>query len=191
MAVTDTEKYIKQHIERVYKHLQAFAAILENRGRVHDASKLQEPELSMWKKMDEEPRYKFGTPEYIDKMKRWKAVFDHHYKCNRHHPEHFEFGIQDMNLVDIVELLADWIGYKDKISYSEASKMIESQCKRFGIENDVLRDVLMNTLNDFFIYFGIEDDRIDFNKIDAYEIKNGIFKHKTFKKDSNNIDIEA
>jgi hypothetical protein len=36
------------------------------------------------------------------------ALDDHHYPKNRHHPEHFEDGMNDMNLLDLIEMLADW-----------------------------------------------------------------------------------
>jgi len=37
-----------------------------------------------------------------------KPAIEHHYKNNRHHPEHFNNGIDEMNLVDLIELLCDW-----------------------------------------------------------------------------------
>lgn len=54
--------------------------------------------------MDKEGRVKYGSKEYFDKMNRWKIFFDHHYKNNKHHPEHFRDNIDGMNLVDLIEL---------------------------------------------------------------------------------------
>lgn len=31
-----------------------------------------------------------------------------HFKKNRHHPEHFENGVEDMQLIDVVEMVCDW-----------------------------------------------------------------------------------
>jgi len=103
--------------------------------------------------MDKEPRYPYGSPQYVEKMRRWKYVFDHHYKYNRHHPEHFEFGIQGMNLVDIIEMLCDWIGYKDYISITEAISTVEQQMKRYGFSDD-LSYIIKNTLIDYFSIMG-------------------------------------
>jgi len=37
-----------------------------------------------------------------------KPALEHHYALYRHHPEHFQNGIDDMNLIDLVEMFADW-----------------------------------------------------------------------------------
>ena len=71
-----TEEYINGHINRVQKWIGKFSTILFVRGINHDKSKLCEPEFSMWKKMDEEPRYPYGTPEYKEKLNRYKILFD-------------------------------------------------------------------------------------------------------------------
>lgn len=38
---------------------------------------------------------------------RHEAILDHHYQNNDHHPEHFELGINGMNLLQLLEMLAD------------------------------------------------------------------------------------
>ena len=62
-----------------------------------------------------------------------------------------------MNLIDITEMLCDWISYKSNLSYSEASKVIEENCKRFGFDEQI-RNILLNTLREYFSSFGGEDD---------------------------------
>ena len=39
---------------------------------------------------------------------KFKPAIDHHYANNRHHPEHWPNGINDMTLMDLIEMLADW-----------------------------------------------------------------------------------
>lgn len=153
MGQIDTEEYIKGHITRVRNHLLTFTQLLQKRAALHDMSKLQEPELTWWKQMDEEPRYPYGSPEYNDKVRRWKKVFDHHYKYNRHHPEHYESGFLEMTLVDLVEMLCDWLGYKDRISISDAMKVCEQQMERYGFSDDV-RQIMSNTLIRYFSLLG-------------------------------------
>lgn len=148
-----TEEYIKKHIERVRKHLMTFTLLLHARAQNHDKSKLEEPEISWWTAMDKEPRYPYGSPEYIEKMKRWRFVFDHHYKYNRHHPEHFRLGIQEMNLIDVIEMLCDWIGYRDVLSITEAVNVVEQQMQRYGFSFD-LSCIIKNTLIDYFSILG-------------------------------------
>ena len=153
MEQIDTEEYIKGHISRVRKHMNTFVQLLLKRAINHDRSKLEEPELSWWKEMDKEPRYPYGSEEYKQKIKRWDKVFKHHYKYNRHHPEHYEYGISEMTLVDIVEMMCDWLGYKDTIAISEALKVCDEQMKRYDIPDDI-RQIIFNTLLRYYSLMG-------------------------------------
>jgi hypothetical protein len=145
MYKNDTERYIKEHIKRVRKRLLDFISELYKRVNLHDVSKLDEPEYSLWLKMDEEPRYKYGTKEYKDKLARNKHVFELHYKHNSHHPEHYPNGILDMDLIDLIEMLIDWISYKDDISIKDAIELVDMQSERYGLSEDV-KCILKNTL---------------------------------------------
>ena len=153
MEQIDTEEYIKGHISRVRKHMNTFVQLLLKRAINHDKSKLEEPELSWWKEMDKEPRYPYGSEEYKQKIKRWDKVFKHHYKYNRHHPEHYEYGVSEMTLVDIVEMMCDWLGYKDTIAISEALKVCDEQMKRYNIP-DGIRQIIFNTLLRYYSLMG-------------------------------------
>ena len=153
MEQIDTEEYIKGHISRVRKHMNTFVQLLLKRAINHDKSKLEEPELSWWKEMDKEPRYPYGSEEHKQKIKRWDKVFKHHYKYNRHHPEHYEYGVSEMTLVDIVEMMCDWLGYKDTIAISEALKVCDEQMKRYDIPDDI-RQIIFNTLLRYYSLMG-------------------------------------
>ena len=153
MEQIDTEEYIKGHISRVRKHINIFVQLLLKRAINHDKSKLEEPELSWWKEMDKEPRYPYGSEEYKQKIKRWDKVFKHHYKYNRHHPEHYEYGVSEMTLVDIVEMMCDWLGYKDTITISEALKVCDEQMRRYNIP-DGIRQIIFNTLLRYYSLMG-------------------------------------
>ena len=153
MEQIDTEEYIKGHISRVRKHINTFVQLLLKRAINHDRSKLEEPELSWWKEMDKEPRYPYCSEEYKQKIKRWDKVFKHHYKYNIHHPEHYDYGVSEMTLVDIVEMMCDWLGYKDTITISEALKVCDEQMKRYNISDDV-RQIIFNTLLRYYSLMG-------------------------------------
>lgn len=154
--MSKTDEIICKHIASVQLKLEKIKLELENRCRNHDASKLQEPEHSMWERVDREPRYPYGSKEYQEKMDRNWFVFDQHYKNNTHHPEHFTNGVYDMDLVDIIEMLCDWISYKKNISYNEAKDTIEKQSKRFHLD-DQLCSILKNTLMNYFVSLGGDD----------------------------------
>lgn len=153
MGDLSTKEYIEKHKLNVSKRIQRFISLLQSRSINHDNSKLMEPEYSLWCAMDQEPRYKYGTPEYEDKLRRFRKVFELHYKANRHHPEHHLNGVNDMNLIDLIEMLCDFISYKDNITYTEASTMLDKQADRFGFSEEI-RTLLMNTLKDYYVNFG-------------------------------------
>ena len=162
MAQIETEEYIKGHISRVRRHINTFIQLLIRRAEKHDKSKLEEPELSWWKEMDKEPRYPYGSEEYKQKIKRWNKVFKHHYQYNRHHPEHYEYGICEMTLIDIVEMMCDWLGYKDTTTVTEALKVCDEQMARYNISEE-LRQIIFNTLLRYYSLMGGKNPNYDDN----------------------------
>lgn len=144
---------INTHRDSVRKKLMFIASEIQKRADNHDLSKLQKPEIEWLIEMDKEPRYPYGTDEYFDKMKRWQKFFDHHYAINRHHPDHFENGVNDMTLVDVVEYLVDIISYIDELHISQAVDIVDKQKGRFKID-DQLADILKNTLIEYFSNIG-------------------------------------
>lgn len=162
MEQIETEEYIKGHISRVRRHIDIFIQLLIRRAENHDKSKLEEPELSWWKEMDKEPRYPYGSEEYKQKIKRWNKVFKHHYQYNRHHPEHYEYGVSEMTLIDIVEMMCDWLGYKDTTTVTEALKVCDEQMARYDISEE-LRQIIFNTLLRYYSLMGGKNPNYDSN----------------------------
>lgn len=162
MEQIETEEYIKGHISRVRRHISTFIQLLIRRAENHDKSKLEEPELSWWKEMDKEPRYPYGSEEYKQKIKRWNKVFKHHYQYNRHHPEHYEYGVSEMTLIDIVEMMCDWLGYKDTTTVTEALKVCDEQMVRYDISEE-LRQIIFNTLLRYYSLIGGKNPNYDNN----------------------------
>ena len=162
MEQIETEEYIKVHISRVRRHINTFIQLLIRRAENHDKSKLEEPELSWWKEMDKEPRYPYGSEEYKQKIKRWNKVFKHHYQYNRHHPEHYEYGVSEMTLIDIVEMMCDWLGYKDTTTVTEALKVCDEQMARYDISEE-LRQIIFNTLLRYYSLMGGKNPNYDNN----------------------------
>lgn len=149
----DTICYINEHKETVAKRLRFLAEQLLERAEKHDNSKLRSPEVDWLIEMDKEPRYKYGTKEYLDKKARWQKFFDHHYAQNRHHPEHFSTGVEGMNLTDICEYLIDISSYYAEMHPEEVFNIINNQADRFGLDEQ-LTQILKNTLLEYFTYFG-------------------------------------
>ncbi len=100
---------LSRHIENVRKFIRFVTDKLTTRGVEHDRLKLEPPEVDIFTEYT--PRLAestYGSEEYNSFLKEMDVALQHHYANYRHHPEHFERGINDMNLVDIVEMLCDW-----------------------------------------------------------------------------------
>ena len=110
MEKYDCTKDVLEHKEKVLRELEKFTFVLGYRGMVHDDSKLLEPEKSMFDEYIPKLKdFDFGSDEYNDALKDMGSALKHHYENNKHHPEHFEFGINDMNLYDVIEMFCDWL----------------------------------------------------------------------------------
>ena len=97
------------HISEVQENLAEIRADLEKRGIAHDRSKFTAEEFDSFVKT--RPKFKkanYGSREYQECVDQIKPAIDHHYNNNRHHTGFHEKGFQDMNLLDILEMLADW-----------------------------------------------------------------------------------
>ena len=70
---------------------------------------------------------------------------DHHYKHNRHHPEHHEDGVFGMNLIDIVEMFCDWAAATMRHSDGDLARSIEINTERFDLDPQ-LTAIFQNTL---------------------------------------------
>ena len=86
----------------------------------------------------------YGSEEYKASLEALKPALDHHYASNRHHPEHFKNGINDMTLVDILEMFCDWKASTLRHNDGNFMRSIELNTSRFNIEPQ-LAQILMNT----------------------------------------------
>lgn len=135
-----------KHIHRVTTLLQEVMNRLFQRGVQHDLSKLSEPELSNFTKYTPLLKEtKYGSPEYIECLKNMKEAITHHYNKNSHHPECHKYGITEMNLLDILEMLADWKAASERMKDGNLENSIIQNQKRFGYSNE-LRTLLLNTV---------------------------------------------
>jgi hypothetical protein len=110
--MSDSAPVTLKHIARVRELLNDFAAEINRRGEVHDASKFDPIEKGpldeMQRLIDAEGPAPFGTNEYRRRTALLGPMLEHHYKNNSHHPEHYSDGIAGMDLFDLVEMFFDW-----------------------------------------------------------------------------------
>ena len=150
---TDEEKKTNietwKHINNVELFLSIFCGNLIERGKEHDRSKLERPEVEVFTIYT--PKLKgttYGSDEYKQYLKEMKVALDHHYKNNRHHPEHFENGINDMNLLDLIEMFCDWKAATLRHADGDMKESIKINAERFKLSGQ-LEQILMNTVNLF------------------------------------------
>lgn len=139
----DTEK----HIIRVKELANFTVKNFLDQVATHDNTKLKNPEKEYFDIYTPKLKYTtYGSPEYKTYLKELQVALDHHYKHNRHHPEHFPNGINDMTLIDLLEMIIDWKASSERHDDGNIVKSIEMNKGRFGYD-DQLANILKNTAN--------------------------------------------
>ena len=145
MTVAECRVETQKHIEAVRKYIRFMIDKIDMRGVKHDASKLESPEVEVFAEYT--PKLNsttFGSEDYYKNLEQMKPALDHHYASNRHHPEHFVNGINDMTLVDILEMFCDWKASTLRHNDGNLLKSIETNAERFNMEGQ-LKQILLNT----------------------------------------------
>lgn len=154
--MNETENLIKskldtmRHIERVQQLILAMIDNLYSRAIAHDKSKLESPEVEGFA----EAAYQLANVEYESEAyhlsrENLQDTLDHHYANNRHHPEHHKEGINDMTLMDLAEMLADWKAGAERTKNGNIRKSIEVNAERFGM-SEQLKRIFENTVKEMF-----------------------------------------
>jgi len=134
------------HKRKVFGYLQQFCDELQRRAYLHDDSKLSPEELTGFVQAQSKlATLTYGTEEYKQSLADLQDTLKHHYIINRHHPEHFENGVNGMTLIDVLEMLADWLAATDRVRNGDVWGSLEYNKIRFGL-SDQLIHLLYNTL---------------------------------------------
>ncbi len=137
-----------EHINKVQVRVAEVQANLDTRAAVHDRSKLQEPEKSVFDRMTPVLRtLTYGSDEYKAALVEMGEGLKHHYARNSHHPEHYPNGIAGMSLLDIVEMLCDWKAASERTKQGNIAASLTHNKQRFGID-DQLFSILENTVRE-------------------------------------------
>jgi hypothetical protein len=133
------------HIQKVQHFLNRVVHELLRRSEAHDRSKLDHPEVKLFTEYT--PRLAgstYGSPEYEEFRKALGPALAHHYAHNRHHPEHFKNGVEDMSLIDLIEMFCDWKAATLRHNDGNIRKSIEKNAERFHLSGQLVR-ILENT----------------------------------------------
>jgi uncharacterized protein DUF5662 len=144
-----TNAATQAHINLVRIYLRRAAVELLQRGEVHDLSKFSPEEVKVFTEFTPKLRGStYGSAEYKAFLADMKPALDHHYASNRHHPEHFSKGLEDMNLLDVLEMFLDWLASTKRHSDGDIIRSIEINAERFGMDLQ-LAQIFRNTVEAF------------------------------------------
>lgn len=143
-----TNRATLEHIEQVRILLQEVQNRLSIRAATHDKSKLYEPELPYFAKYTHlASGVSYGSPEYQAFLDAMRPAIDHHYKCNLHHPEHYPDGIEGMSLIDLIEMLCDWMASTKRYKDGNIRTSLDVHIPRFKIGGQ-LETIFRNTIQE-------------------------------------------
>ena len=141
----DFDKRLKQHKDGVKTYLEIISMLLNTRALTHDNSKSSDEEYKYYKMANSVNRNDFKTyEEYMDYIKpTLDKGLKHHYENNRHHPEFFDNGIDDMTLIDIMEMIVDWC-ISIKQNGKDLYKEIQYNFDKYNV-SEQLKKIIINT----------------------------------------------
>ena len=137
---------LRNHIKDIQEILNKLSFKLINRGKEHDDSKFKDPEFSEFSQTVEmDSLIEYGSEEHKNKQKKLEGVINLHHYNNTHHPEHWENGIEDMTLLDLLEMITDWSVASKKYKNGDVYKSLDINCKKYSISPQ-LKKILLNII---------------------------------------------
>jgi hypothetical protein len=142
-----TNAATQEHINLIRVLLRIAATELLKRGEIHDLSKFSPEEVEVFTEYTSKLKgTTYGSAEYKQFLAEMKPALDHHYANNRHHPEHFENGIDGMNLIDLIEMFIDWLASTKRHANGDIMKSIELNETRFKMSPQLV-SIFKNTVD--------------------------------------------
>ena len=133
------------HIDQVQSLMEDVVGQLRYSSAIHDASKLQAPEKAIFDIYTPKlAATTYGSDEYKSYLAGMGEGLQHHYAANDHHPEHHPHGIADMDLIQVIEMLADWKAATLRHHDGSLARSIDQNAERFGYGIE-LHNLLWNT----------------------------------------------
>lgn len=148
MAKYDSGFDTAKHRFMVQMYLNTMIKELITRGEKHDQSKMEDPEKPVFDEYTPKlAEMTFGSDEYKQCLKEMNdTALSHHYANNMHHPEHYANGVNDMDLVDLMEMICDWKAASKRHNDGNILKSLELNKDRFHIDAQ-LYSILKNTVD--------------------------------------------
>jgi len=144
-SLQETKIQTLEHIARVQHYLNIFIKELIERAENHDKSKLSESELPAFAEVSNKLKAStYGSEEYNGFLKQLGPALECHYRSNSHHPQFYKNGIRGMDLIDIIEMFADWCAAVERHDNGNIHNSIEFNKTRFNYDS-LLADIMTNT----------------------------------------------
>ena len=106
----------------------------------HDKSKLEYPEKQDFDKYTNKLKeLTYGSEEYKLSLYNLRNALSHHYRYNRHHPEHFGNGISGMSIMDLTEMICDWKASSLRQDDGDVFLGIEKSKERFNYDKKMVK----------------------------------------------------
>ena len=100
---------VTRHKILVSWYIARVCLALIRRAILHDLSAYSHAESVCFRDWTEATQgLTYGTEEYRRAIKQFARDDQIHYSANRHHPEYWPAGINDMSPIDLIEMLCDW-----------------------------------------------------------------------------------
>jgi len=140
MTENEVMRSTVKHANRVGELMVDMTEKILHRAVHHDESKFSPEEWEGFVKYTSQlAKLTYGSDEYREALKNLQPYLDYHYARNEHHPEHFDKGIKDMSIIDILEMLCDWKAATERHDNGDLRASIEINSKRFGYDKDLKR----------------------------------------------------
>lgn len=134
-----------QHIQWLMEGMASVQHELMRRMLTHDRTKIGEDELDAYAEIVPGFKdYEYGTPEHKAHGNRLGPAWKHHTENNRHHTEHFENGLNDMNLLDLIEMVCDWRAASMRSGNFDYGQSLRVFKERVNPDEQVM-DIIRNT----------------------------------------------
>jgi hypothetical protein len=141
--------HVWPHIHHVSLFIMRIIEEFHVRMFNHDLSKLSRPELKTFTEFSNQlAELEEGTLAYKRMLKKMNEALEVHYANNRHHPEHWPNGIDDMSLIDVIEMICDWkaVSLQGEMTMEQ---FLEDARKRFKLQPQTY-NLLANTIDRHF-----------------------------------------
>jgi hypothetical protein len=141
--------WIIKHKLDVFYYILKLCWALIKRGIKHDLSKFSKEEFEYIYNLSVRGKnVKFGSKEYYKLVDSVKSAKLSHSQKNRHHFEYHN-SVNDMDLIDIIEVLCDWLAATKRQNGNIYKSIIINQ-KRYNLSTELTNFIKNTITNEFY-----------------------------------------